>query len=876
MKEIYQLNKEELFRTCGNPEGLTTTDAKERLQTYGENTLVEQKKQSVASVFFHQFADLLVIILIAAAIVSMASGNIESTIVIFAVIIMNAILGTIQYVKAEKSLDSLKELSAPKAKVLRDGIKQEIASKDIVPGDILLLEAGDMIVADGRIIENFSLQVNESSLTGESTNVDKDDSDITEDVALGDRINMVFSGSLVTYGRANVLVTATGMHTEMGKIATLMNNTKSKATPLQISLDNFSKKLATIIMVISLIVFGLRLMQGEKILDSLMFAVALAVAAIPEALGSIVTIVQAMGTRKMAADQAIIKDLKAVESLGCVSVICSDKTGTLTQNKMTVQQLYTCDTLLNADQLDLHIPAHRYFLYNCILNNDSSIRDGKDIGDPTETCLLTMARKTKLFDVGVTEEVLRDLMPRLEEIPFDSERKLMSSKYLLHGVPTLLTKGAVDVLLTRMDSIITEDGIRPITENDRNRILEQNMQFSRQGLRVLALAYKECSDSEVLTAASEYGYTFIGLVSMIDPPREESMAAVADAISAGIKPIMITGDHKVTATAIARQIGIFHDGDMAVTGQEVDRMTDDELTDVLPKISVYARVSPENKIRIVDAWQKKGHIVAMTGDGVNDAPALKQADIGFAMGDGTAVAQEAGDVVILNNSLTSIKDCVLNSRTMAKSVGKFLIFQLTVNISTLLMNIIAPILGWTEPFSIVQILWINLIMDTLAAMAFGGEPILDRYMKDQPAKRTDNILTPYIKSAIGVSAIFITLGSILILENIGGITSWVIPAGCADPELYEKTFMFAFFIYAIIFNSLNTRSEKFNLFEHIGENKNFVLVMGAIFVLQTIIIEIGGKVFNTTLLEPKALLVSMVLAVLIIPVDLIRKAIMSR
>ena len=359
MKEIYQLNKEELFRTCGNPEGLTTTDAKERLQTYGENALVEQKKQSVASVFFHQFADLLVIILIAAAIVSMASGNIESTIVIFAVIIMNAILGTIQYVKAEKSLDSLKELSAPKAKVLRDGIKQEIASKGIVPGDILLLEAGDMIVADGRIIENFSLQVNESSLTGESTNVDKDDSDITEDVALGDRINMVFSGSLVTYGRANVLVTATGMHTEMGKIATLMNNTKSKATPLQISLDNFSKKLATIIMVISLIVFGLRLMQGEKILDSLMFAVALAVAAIPEALGSIVTIVQAMGTRKMAADQAIIKDLKAVESLGCVSVICSDKTGTLTQNKMTVQQLYTCDTLLNADQLDLHIPAHR-------------------------------------------------------------------------------------------------------------------------------------------------------------------------------------------------------------------------------------------------------------------------------------------------------------------------------------------------------------------------------------------------------------------------------------------------------------------------------------------------------------------------------------
>lgn len=339
MKEIYQMNKEELFQTSESRKGLPHQTPKSVSQTYGENALIERKKQSIASIFFHQFADLLVIILIAAAIVSMASGNIESTIVIFAVIIMNAILGTIQYVKAERSLDSLKELSAPKAKVLRDGIKQEVASKDIVPGDILLLEAGDMIAADGRILTNYSLQVNESSLTGESTNVDKDDSEINEDVALGDRINMVFSGSLVTYGRADVLVTSTGMNTEMGKIATVMNNTKAKATPLQISLDNFSKKLATIIMVISLIVFGLRLMQGEKILDSLMFAVALAVAAIPEALSSIVTIVQAMGTRKMAADQAIIKDLKAVESLGCVSVICSDKTGTLTQNKMTGSQI---------------------------------------------------------------------------------------------------------------------------------------------------------------------------------------------------------------------------------------------------------------------------------------------------------------------------------------------------------------------------------------------------------------------------------------------------------------------------------------------------------------------------------------------------------
>ena len=453
---------------------------------------------------------------------------------------------------------------------------------------------------------------------------------------------------------------------------------------------------------------------------------------------------------------------------------------------------------------------------------------------------------------------------------------MMSTLHLIDGKNQMIVKGAVDKLLERTEQIWTKEGIRKITEEDKEKIQRQNQKFSMEGLRVLAFTYREIPKNHTLTSQDEDHLVFLGLIAMMDPPREESKAAVAECIKAGIRPVMITGDHKITAAAIAKRVGILHDLSEACEGADIENMSDEELKEFVPNISVYARVSPEHKIRIVRAWQERGMIVAMTGDGVNDAPALKQADIGFAMGDGTAVAQEAGDVVILNNSLTSIKDCVLNSRTMAKSVGKFLIFQLTVNISTLLMNIIAPILGWTEPFSIVQILWINLIMDTLAAMAFGGEPILDRYMKDQPAKRTDNILTPYIKSAIGVSAIFITLGSILILENIGGITSWVIPAGCADPELYEKTFMFAFFIYAIIFNSLNTRSEKFNLFEHIGENKNFVLVMGAIFVLQTIIIEIGGKVFNTTLLEPKALLVSMVLAVLIIPVDLIRKAIMSR
>ena len=797
MKEIYQMTKQELFTDYGTAAGLSENQADEKLAQYGENAITEQGKKSVAIVFLEQFADFLVVILIVAAIISMMSGNVESTIVIFAVIIMNAILGTIQYVKAEKSLDSLKELSAPKAKVLRDGVKRELASKYIVPGDVLVLEAGDMIVADGRIIENHSLQVNESALTGESANVDKKDDDITEEVALGDRYNMVFSGSLVTYGRAEVLVTATGMQTEMGKIAALMNRTQNKKTPLQVSLDNFSKKLAILIMGISLLVFGLCIWQGQPVLDSLMFAVALAVAAIPEALSSIVTIVQAMGTRKMAADAAIMKELKAVESLGCVSVICSDKTGTLTQNRMTVQELYMDGVCIKPQELDLMLPMHRYFLYNAILNNDSSIAEGKAIGDPTETCLLTMAQKTSLFAEEGSYEKIRSMMPRMEEVPFDSERKLMSTKYRIHGVPTVFTKGAVDVLLERAESIATADGVRQMTPEDKVQILAQNQTFSENGLRVLAFAYKECREDEALSPEQEYGYIFVGLVSMMDPPREESMQAVADAIGAGMKPVMITGDHKVTAAAIAKQIGIFREGDMAVTGQQLDQMTEEELDAVLEKISVYARVSPENKIRIVDAWQKKGHIVAMTGDGVNDAPALKKADIGIAMGiTGTEVSKDAAAMILADDNFATIIKAVLNGRNVYRNILNAILFLLSGNLAAILVVLFCSLLALDAPFKPVHLLFINLVTDSLPALAIGMEPSDGQLLKQKPRDPKAGIFTGKFSIRLveyGVLIGIVTLGAYYI--------------GLSKDALTASTMAFATLTLARLFHGFNCRSE---------------------------------------------------------------------
>ena len=798
MEQMFRRTAQQIMEQFGvTAEGLSQQQVEKQRQTYGENVLAEEKKKSALVVFLEQFKDLLVIILIAAAVISAVSGNGESTIVIIAVITLNAILGTVQHFKAEKSLESLKALSSPNAKVMRDGRRVEVSSHEIVPGDILILEAGDLVVADGRIIDNYSLQVNESSLTGESEGVNKNSEVIdAPSVALGDQKNMVFSGSLVTYGRATVIVTGTGMQTEIGKIAALMNQTKQKKTPLQQSMDNFSQKLAIAIIAICVVVFGLSLYRKMPMLDSLMFAVALAVAAIPEALSSIVTIVLAMGTQKMARENAIIKELNAVESLGSVSVICSDKTGTLTQNKMTTQQVYADFRLFDGEELDFANPAHRWLLKSAVLANDSTSVDGKEIGDPTEVALINLAHKFWL-----EETIYRQQHTRLGELAFDSDRKLMSTLHKLDGVYTLCTKGAMDVLLSRSSKIMTGEGARPITEEDKARIAQVNTQLSENGLRVLAFAIREYPDAQTcpeLTLEDEHDYTFIGLISMIDPPREESKKAVADAKRGGIRTVMITGDHKVTATAIAKQIGIFEEGDIALSGVELDNMSDEELDKKLERVSVYARVSPEHKIRIVSAWQRKGKIVSMTGDGVNDAPALKKADIGVAMGiTGTEVSKDAAAMILTDDNFATIVKAVTNGRNVYANIKNAIKFLLSGNMSGILSVLYTSLFALPIPFQPVHLLFINLLTDSLPAIAIGMEPARENLLNQKPRDPKESIMNRDFMLSLLVQGALI--GAFVMTAYHIGLSS----GGAA----LASTMAFATLTLARLFHGFNCRAD---------------------------------------------------------------------
>lgn len=786
------LERYSTFRT-----GLSPEEARNRLERYGENKLAEGRKKTALEVFIDQFKDLIVWILIAAAVISILSGQGESSLVIFAVLILNAVLGTVQYLKAEKSLESLKAMSSPSATLLRGGIKVQVPSPEVVPGDILLLEAGDLITADARILESWSVKINESSLTGESEAVEKTADVIPEEnVALGDRKNMVFSGSLVTYGRATAVVTATGMQTELGHIASLLDNTRQRKTPLQENLNKFSEKLAIAIIAICGVVFLLSYFRsGMGLLDSLMFAVALAVAAIPEALSSIVTIVLAIGTQKMAKQNAIIKELKAVESLGAVSVICSDKTGTLTQNRMTVEKIYADGKLCDGCDLELANDAQRLLLKTALLASDAThdAETGTSIGDPTEVALVLLGE-----NFGVEESAYRSQHQRLGELAFDSDRKLMTTLQEIEGVPTLMTKGAIDVLLARSDRLMTSEGVRELTEADREEIMRVNNSLSEEGLRVLAFGYRELDCVRELSLDDEQGYVFIGLISMIDPPRPESVAAVADAKRAGIRTVMITGDHKVTATAIAKRIGIFGEGDLAVSGPELEQMTDEELDRKLIHISVYARVSPEHKIRIVTAWQRRGQIVAMTGDGVNDAPALKKADIGVAMGiTGTEVSKDAAAMILADDNFATIVNAVTNGRGVYENIKNVIGFLLSGNMAGIFCVLYASLMALPAPFAAVHLLFINLLTDSLPAIAIGMEPASSDLLNRKPRDPKEPLLSGDLVKRIGLQGLLIAV-PVMTAFYLGYRT------GTAE----AMTMAFATLTLARLFHGFNCREDR--------------------------------------------------------------------
>ena len=824
----YQMKKEDVLKMLGTDEnGLTQNQAKENQKKYGKNELAEGKKKNPFILFLEQYKDFLVIILIIAAIISGVLGDIESAIVIFVVITINAILGTVQHIKAEQSLDSLKEMSAPTAKVIRDGEIKVVEGKDVTVGDVVVIEAGDYVCSDGRIIENASLKVDESAMTGESEPVEKQETVLDGEKPLGDRVNMLYSGSFATYGRAKMVVTSVGMETEIGKIASLLKSTQEKKTPLQESLDNFGKKLSLIIIGICVIVLGLELFRSDGInltvfTDAFVFAVALAVAAIPEALSSIVTIVLSVGTQKLAKENAIIRKLQAVEGLGSVSIICSDKTGTLTQNKMTVQKIYFDGQIIDKDD---EINARQgQLIIDGALCNDSVQKEGQEIGDPTEIALVNFSEK---HDLPV--EKMREKYQRLGEIPFDSDRKLMSTVHKIGGNYKMLTKGAVDVLSGRINEVKTMDGKRPFTAEDLAELKKVNTEFSQMGLRVLAVCERDV-DTVDISVDDEKDYILLGLVAMQDPPREESAEAVRKCKTAGIRPIMITGDHLVTASAIARKIGILDNNGRAVEGREIENLSDEELDEFVSDVSVYARVSPEHKIRIVSAWQRKGYIVSMTGDGVNDAPALKQADIGVAMGiTGSEVAKDAASMVLTDDNFATIVKAIENGRNLYRNIQRAIQFLLSGNTAGILAVLYASFMALPVPFKAVHLLFINLLTDSLPAIALGVEPHSSDVMNEKPRPKNQSILTKKVLTNICVEGIV-----------IGVMTMIAFYVGFMRNAEVASTMAFSTLCLSRLVHGFNCKSDKPVWFtKKMWNNKSMI---GAFFV--------GFVLLNAVLLVP--------------------------
>ena len=818
VNEVLEENKSQL-------EGLKPKEVELRQAENGFNELKEKKKTSTWELFIDTLKDPLVIVLLLVAFVQLFLGEFVESLVIFIVLMINSVVAVVQTKRAESSLDALRQMSAPSAKVLRNGEKTSIPARELVVGDIVSLEAGDFIPADGRLIDVQNLRVEEGMLTGESEPVEKFSDLIEGEAALGDRKNMVFSSSLVVYGRADFVVTAIAEQTEIGKIAQMLETAEAKQTPLQQKLEKFGKQLGWAILALCALIFAVQILRlfttnqtadmQKAILDSFMFAVAVAVAAIPEALSSVVTIVLSVGTNKMAKQHAIMRNLPAVETLGSTSIICTDKTGTLTQNKMTVVDSYL-PTESSKELTDLSQVDQKLLLNAMVLCNDSSFsQEGQALGDPTEVALIAYSDK-----IGYPYQELREKSPRLAEFPFDSERKLMSTINDFEGQKTIFVKGGPDVLFNRCNQVFLDGKVQEFTPELKEKFQAQNEAFSQKALRVLAYAYKPASDDKKeLTLTDENDLILIGLSAMIDPPREAVYDSIAEAKKAGIKTIMITGDHKTTAQAIAKDIGLMNEGDMALTGQELDALTEDELRENLQKISVYARVSPENKIRIVRAWQNEHQVTAMTGDGVNDAPALKQANIGIAMGSGTDVAKDASSMILTDDNFVSIVSAVSIGRVVYDNIKKSISYLFSGNLGAIIAIVFALIVGWVNPFTALQLLFINLVNDSVPAIALGMEKAEPDVMEKAPRQLNEGIF------ANGLMRIILIRGSLI---GIAAIVSQYVGQK-TSPEM-GVAMAFTTLILARTLQTFAARSNSQNIFK-LGFTTNKYVLMAVTFCL---------------------------------------------
>ena len=825
MQPYNQSVNEVLEETKSQFEGLSPKEVKNRQAKDGFNELKEKKKTSTWELFIDTLKDPMVIILLLVAFVQLFLGEFVESLVIFIVLMINSVVAVVQTKRAESSLDALRQMSAPSAKVLRNGEKTSIPARELVVGDIVSLEAGDFIPADGRLIDAQNLRVEEGMLTGESEPVEKFSDVIEGEVALGDRKNMVFSSSLVVYGRADFLVTAIAEQTEIGKIAQMLETAEAKQTPLQQKLEKFGKQLGWVILALCALIFAVQILRlfttnqtadmQKAVLDSFMFAVAVAVAAIPEALSSVVTIVLSVGTNKMAKQHAIMRNLPAVETLGSTSVICTDKTGTLTQNKMTVVDSFL-PTQGSKELTDLTQADQKLLLNAMVLCNDSSFsQEGQLLGDPTEVALIAYSDK-----IGYPYQDLREKSPRLAEFPFDSERKLMSTINDFEGQKTIFVKGGPDVLFNRCNQVFLDGKVQEFTPELKEKFQAQNEAFSQKALRVLAYAYKPVSDNKTeLTLTDENDLILIGLSAMIDPPREAVYDSIAEAKKAGIKTIMITGDHKTTAQAIAKDIGLMNEGDMALTGQELDALTEDELRENLEKISVYARVSPENKIRIVRAWQNEHQVTAMTGDGVNDAPALKQANIGIAMGSGTDVAKDASSMILTDDNFVSIVSAVSIGRVVYDNIKKSISYLFSGNLGAIIAIVFALVVGWVNPFTALQLLFINLVNDSVPAIALGMEKAEPDVMEKAPRQLNEGIFANGLMRVILIRGSLIGIAAI-ISQYVGQKTS---------PEM-GVAMAFTTLILARTLQTFAARSNSQNILK-LGFTTNKYVLMAVTFCL---------------------------------------------